>query len=118
MSMLDEFVRVFELPPAMAAHIDFVAQGREMELVVGLDKQALTLDQVAEMMKMPRDECEAFLQAAYYRQLISRKTEDGVTLYRPGKFYRSGNEPDDGTGNSGANDGPGARADVHRLDRF
>ena len=87
MSMLDEFVRIFELPPAMAAHIDFVAQGREMELVVGLDKQALTLDQVAGMMQMPREECEAFLQAAYYRQLISRKTEDGVTLYRAGTFY-------------------------------
>jgi NAD-dependent dihydropyrimidine dehydrogenase PreA subunit len=87
MSMLDEFVRIFELPPAMVAHIDFVVQGREMELVVGLDKQALTLDQVAEMMKMPCDECEAFLQAAYYRQIISRKTEDGVTLYRAGTFY-------------------------------
>ena len=87
MSMIEEFARIFKLPPAMLPHIDFVAQGRELELVVGLDDKAMTLDQVAEMMHMPREECEAFLTASYYRQIVNRKTEDGVTLYRAGSFY-------------------------------
>ena len=88
MSMIDEFVRIFELPPAMIPHIEFVVQGREMELVVGLADRAMTLEQISEMMQMPHDECAAFLQTVYYRHVISRKTEDGVTLYRAGKFYR------------------------------
>jgi NAD-dependent dihydropyrimidine dehydrogenase PreA subunit len=87
MSKLDEFARIFRLPPALLPHIDFVAQAREIDLVVGLADQAKTLEQVAEMMQMPQGECEAFLQASYYRQIISRKTEDGVTLYRAGTFY-------------------------------
>ena len=88
MAMIDEFVRIFELPPAMVPHIDFVVQGREMELVVGLGKQTMTLDQVAEMMQMPRDEAEAFLAQAYYRDVVKRKTEDGVTTYSSQTFYR------------------------------
>ena len=88
MAMIDEFVHIFELPPAMIPHIDFVVQGREMELVVGLGKQALMLDQVAEMLQMPRDEAEAFLTQAYYRHVIKRKTEEGVTTYAAGSFYR------------------------------
>ncbi len=86
--MIDDFVRIFELPPAMIPHIDFVVQGREMELVVGLGKQTLTLDQVAEMLQMPRDEAEAFLTQAYYRHVIKRKTEDGITTYSAETFYR------------------------------
>lgn len=88
MTLLDEFIRIFELPPAMIPHIDFVVQGREMELVVGLGKQTLTLDQVAELMQMARDEAEALLTQAYYRHVIQRETKEGVAAYAAGSFYR------------------------------
>ncbi len=40
MALSDEFVQIFDLPPAMVPYIDLVVQGREMELVVGLGRQA------------------------------------------------------------------------------
>ncbi len=88
MPLIDEFVRIFELPPAMIPYIDFVVQGREMELVVGLGKQEMTLDQVAAMLRMPRDEAEIFLTQAYYRHVIRREIKEGVTTYAAGTFYR------------------------------
>jgi ferredoxin len=87
-SKLDEFVRIFQLPPAMIPHIAFVATEQEIDLVVGLNGNVMTLPQVAEMLAMPHAEAEAFLQQAYYRQIVKRKTEDGVTTYSAHTFYR------------------------------
>ncbi len=88
MALVDEFVRVFQLPPAMIPYMDFVVQGREMELVVGLDQKGMTAKQIAGMMGMPLDEAEAFLLSAYHRMVVSRKVEDGELVYRAGTFYR------------------------------
>ncbi|MBI4786577.1 MAG: 4Fe-4S dicluster domain-containing protein [Chloroflexi bacterium] len=90
MSQLDEFVRIFQLPPAMLPYVDFVVQGREMELVVGLDDTALTAEEIAEMLRMPRDQADAFILSAYHRMVIAKDTnkETGVVTYKAGKFYR------------------------------
>jgi Pyruvate/2-oxoacid:ferredoxin oxidoreductase delta subunit len=88
LALLSDFIRVFELPPAMIPHVGLVAQEREMALVVGLANGALTLDQAAELLRMPLAEAEAFLMQAYYRRLIQRETADGGVVYRAATFYR------------------------------
>lgn len=88
MTLLDEFVRIFQLPPAMAPHIDFVVQGREMELVVALGDGPLTADQIAEKLQMSPEETAALLESAYPRHVVNRDTKDGVTTYTPATFYR------------------------------
>ena len=88
MALLDEFVKIFDLPPAMIPYMDFVVQGREMELVVGLGNQEMTVAEVAEMMNMPRDQAATFLQESYRRDIVAKKTENDKTVYRAGKFYR------------------------------
>ena len=37
MSKLEKFIGIFQLPPAMVPHIDFVVTPQELDLVVGLD---------------------------------------------------------------------------------
>lgn len=88
MSLLERFAEIFEMPPAMLPYAHFVVDDREMELVVGLDGQAMTVAQVAEMMRIPPEETEALLTRAYHRDVVEKETEDGVTTYRAGTFYR------------------------------
>ncbi len=88
MALLDEFVRIFQLPPAMVPHIDFVVQGREMELVVALGDGPLTSEQIAEKLRISPEETQVLLASAYPRHVINRDTKDGVTTYTPATFYR------------------------------
>lgn len=99
MTMLEEFVRIFQLPPAMVPHIDFVVTEQEMKLIVGLGEQAMTVDQIAEMMGMSRDGAEELVAQAYHRSVIKKgpgrgpyardeEPADGSTTYSASVFYR------------------------------
>ncbi len=87
LALLDEFALIFQLPPAMTPHIDFVVQGREMELVVALGDGPLTAAQIAERLAISPDETAALLDSSFRRHVINRKTVDDVTTYTPATFY-------------------------------
>ncbi len=87
MSQAIEFVRVFRVPPAMVPYVHLLATEQEMELVVGLAGRPLTLDEVAEMLRISREEAGLLLQGAFRRDLVDRETRAGVTTYSAGKFY-------------------------------
>ena len=87
MTRLEEFARIFELPPAMLPHIRFVADEQEMDLVIGLNDRTMTVDQIAEMLGMPLDEAQVFVRRAYTRAVIEKEMVDGVAMYRAGTFY-------------------------------
>jgi ferredoxin len=94
MTLLEEFVRVFQVPPAMQPYLHLVVDEREMELVVKMNGRAMTVDQVADMMNMSPQEAEAFLSRAHSRGIVDKQTEDGVatplalTRYTAATFYR------------------------------
>lgn len=88
MTLLTDFIRIFQLPPAMLSYLDFVVKDREMELVVALGDGPLNADQIAEKLQMSPEETEALLASAYPRQVVNRDTQDGVTTYTPATFYR------------------------------
>jgi hypothetical protein len=88
MRLLEEFVRVFQVPPAMQPYIHLVVDEREMELVVSMDGQAMIVDQVAALMDMSRQEAETFLTRAYRRAIVNRETEAGVTTHSAATFYQ------------------------------
>ncbi len=87
MTLLEDFARIFQLPPAMLPHIEFVAQPQEMALVVALGAGPLTAEQIAAKLGLSPEETAALLQAAYPRQIINREVRDGVTTYAPAVFY-------------------------------
>lgn len=69
---MEKFVEIFELPPAMIPHIDFVVTENEMDLVVGLGHDAKTVEEIAAMMGMPLEEAEQFVLKAHQRGVIKK----------------------------------------------
>ena len=88
MTRMEKFFKVFELPPVMQPHVDLIVNEQEIDLVLGLDDQSMTLGQVAEMMGMEVQETEEFLEKADKRRAVEAKTEEGVTTYAAGTFAR------------------------------
>jgi ferredoxin len=88
MTRLETFARIFDLPRAMWPYIDMVADERERALVIQLDDRALSREKVASLMELPGDEAQQFLDRAVHRAVIDKRTEDGVTRYAAGNFYR------------------------------
>lgn len=87
MEYFEAFARIFRLPPAMYPYVHFVADEREMALAVGLEREPMTVAQVAEMMQLSLDEAETCLQRACRRRIINRHTDNGLTTYSPATFY-------------------------------
>jgi Pyruvate/2-oxoacid:ferredoxin oxidoreductase delta subunit len=87
-SLLDKFAAIFELPPAMREHVAFVADEREMALVVWLGERTVPLEEAAAWLGMPPGEADAYLEGVYQRQIIHRhRDEDGNKSYSAGTFY-------------------------------
>jgi NAD-dependent dihydropyrimidine dehydrogenase PreA subunit len=86
MTLLAEFARVFQLPPAMLPHVEFVAQPQEMALVVALGDGPLTAAQIAAKLELSPGEAEALLHAAYTRSIVNREVVDGRLTYAPASF--------------------------------
>ena len=86
MTLLEDFARIFQMPPAMLPHIEFVAQEQEIALVVALGNGPLTAPQIAEKLALPLDETEATLQNAYTRSIVNREAVDGVMTYTHATF--------------------------------
>lgn len=84
---IEEFVRIFELPPAMVPYVDLVVSERELDLVVGLGDREMTAEQIAEMMEMTVEEAEGFLHQAYCREVVTKETKRGETIYAASTFY-------------------------------
>jgi len=88
MNRIEEFARIFELPPAMIPYVELVVTEQEMDLVLRLGDDAASVEQVAHVMDMPLAEAEAFLKKAYHRHVVEREAaDDGEVRYRAGTFY-------------------------------
>jgi ferredoxin len=88
MTLAEDFARIFQMPPAMLPHIEFVAQPEEMALVVALGEGPLTAGQLAAKLGVSLGATEALLTSAYPRQIVNRNLADGVMTYSAGTFYR------------------------------
>lgn len=87
MELRKEFNRVFEVPPIMQPYVDLVADELEMKLVVGLGDGALTAEEVAEMMGLSPEDTDRILKKALLREIVYRKTRDGLVTYAVAGFY-------------------------------
>lgn len=88
MDKLAEFARIFQLPPAMLPHIDYVVTEQEMDLVLGLDGNKLTLTEVSDLIGLPPEAAEPFLNRCFQRSIIRwQADDDGVVRYSPATFY-------------------------------
>jgi ferredoxin len=98
MTKLEQFVEIFELPPAMVPYIDIVASEQEIDLVVGLGDEVMTIEQIAHMMGLSLGEAEELVANALNRSiLLSGATrephghgsgDNGPATYYAAVFYR------------------------------
>ena len=86
-SEVREFASLFQLPPAMLPYVDSLVSEQEMALVLGLGRESMTVTEVARMMDLPRKEADQLLHRAFCREVVTKRTEEGVDLYAAGTFY-------------------------------
>lgn len=88
MNRIEEFARIFKLPPAMVPYVDFVVTRQEMDLILWLGDGKASVGQIADMMETSLEEAEGFLERAYHRHVVGREaTDDGELRYSSGTFY-------------------------------
>jgi ferredoxin len=82
-----EFVAIFKIPPALAPFSDLIATEQEIELLLALDQQALTLPEIAEWFRISAADAEQLITAALRRDLINRIDKEGQNGYMASSFY-------------------------------
>lgn len=87
MSIQQEFIRLFGIPPALAPHADLIATEQEQRLIAGLSDRDMTLPEIAEMMRLPIEEAQALLTRAFKREIVEREVSQGKTRYAASTFY-------------------------------
>jgi ferredoxin len=86
--LTEDFIRLFELPPAMVPYLSYVADEQEMKLVVDMNDETMTAAQIAAVMGMPLEDARAFANKCFTRCILSRQTKDGEQVYHAETFYR------------------------------
>ncbi len=89
MTHLAEFMRAFDVPPAMEPYIHLIATEQEIALVVALADRPMHLAEIAEAMRLGHEEAGALIAGAFQRELVERDRHNGVATYAPGKFYNT-----------------------------
>lgn len=70
-SKTERFIETFELPPAMVPYAELVVTEQEMDLVIGLGKSKMTIDEIAAMLEIPVDKASELTQAAVNRRVVA-----------------------------------------------
>ena len=87
MTLLDEFVAAFGVWEEARPYLHLMVDEQEMQLVVAMRKQSLTVEQMADLLGMARGEAADFLQRCYSRCIVNKAVENGITTYDPADFY-------------------------------
>jgi ferredoxin len=87
MNKAETFKRAFRLPTAMEPYLNLIVTEQEIDLVVGLEQQPLTIEEVAEMLRISLEEAEPLIRNAYKRDIIQQVLEGDQVKYAPGQFY-------------------------------
>jgi ferredoxin len=87
MMFLDQFMAAFDVWEVAWPYIAMIVDEQEMALVVRMEGRAMTVEQVADLLGLSRDQACALLQRAYARCVLNRTVEDGLTAYSAADFY-------------------------------
>ena len=87
MTLIDEFVVAFDVWEEARPYIGMMVRDDEMQLVVGMQGQAMTPAEVGELFDMPPAEAARWLHACYARHIVDKAESEGQVTYSPGTFY-------------------------------
>ncbi len=87
MPLLDEFMVAFGVWEEARPYVSLMVDEAEMRLVVAMQGQPLTGDEVAARLGLGHAEAEALLARAYSREVVHRQAEGERVTYSPADFY-------------------------------
>ncbi len=67
----EQFARLIHMPPAMIPYVNLFVNEQELDVVLGLADQSLTLNQVAEMMGIGLEEARHLLKKLIQWEIIT-----------------------------------------------
>ncbi len=83
----EQFARLIHMPPAMVPYVNLFVNEQELDLVLGMADQSLTLNQLSEMMKIDLDETRQLLKRLIQWEIITAFITEARTTYAVGRFY-------------------------------
>jgi ferredoxin len=87
MSVLDEFAHCFGVWKEARPYLHLMVDEQEMQLVVAMGSSAVTPDEAAGFLKIPRELATNLLERCYARSLVDKVVEPDVNAYSAGSFY-------------------------------
>jgi ferredoxin len=101
MGKKDQFITLFEVPPAIAPHVSVFAEPEEIDLIIAMDGRTRSAEEVSRLLDISRDQAETLLERAYHRHFVHREVQGkkvgyifdhvdttGKTIrYIPARFY-------------------------------
>ena len=86
-SKAEQFAHIFSMPPAMVPYVDLVASEQEQDLVLRMEGQHLSKDEIAELMGMGLDETLYLLKEMTKREVLTQSMQGNQIHYSVGSFY-------------------------------
>jgi ferredoxin len=90
MTLADDFVVSFGVWEEARPYLSLIVDEQEMALIVAMQGQALTVDEVAGRLGLSHGAAVSFLQRSYARALVDKQEqgdENAETTYKPRDFY-------------------------------
>ncbi|MDH7488932.1 MAG: 4Fe-4S binding protein [Anaerolineae bacterium] len=87
MSLVEEFIRIFDVWEPARLYLSMMVDEAEMALVVAMDGEAITAAEVARRLALPEEQARALLERAYRRGIVNRSGDGGTETYKAADFY-------------------------------
>jgi len=87
MSKRDEFIKAFNVPPVFQSYLDYLANSQEMDLVLALQNEKLTFQDICTIMGWSAKESEIILSKAVFKGIVLKEKKEYTETYTAGDFY-------------------------------
>ena len=78
---IDTFNELFKVPPAMRRYIELVVAPREVDLILAMNGETLSVPEIAERLNRPVAETAEFLVRAYERHVVTKIIDEQAVGY-------------------------------------
>jgi hypothetical protein len=85
--LVDEFVRIFNVPAQMLPYIEHVATPEEMEVVVAMEGRTLSVPEIAHLVQKPEEEIGKVVKQCFDRMILRRTTKEPPHTFKASGFY-------------------------------
>jgi len=86
-TLSEEFIKAFDVWEEARPYLSLLVEPDEMRLVVAAQGRALTIEQAARLLDIPRQQAATLMRRAYERHLMDKAATEGIIRYTPSTFW-------------------------------